>query len=174
MLSHSGSWCYAKAHLNTSLIDALYLWPSPILQMKKPRLRGIGNPPKAGQFKARHSESRMSNHTSSAVPLCYECPNFMGGRGRGLRGPLRFHQHLTPGSGVVSAFISIKVLRMGAPGWLSGLGTCLRLRSGSQCPGIEPHVWLLAQRGVCFVLSLYPSPCSCLPSLVLTLSLSNK
>lgn len=44
-----------------------------------------------------------------------------------------------------------------APGWLSGLGICLRLRSWSQGPLIEPQVLLSAQRWASFSLSL------CLP-----------
>ena len=52
-----------------------------------------------------------------------------------------------------------------APGWLSGLSLCLRLRSWSQGPGMEPRIGLSAQRGVCFSLSL------CLPLCLLVISL---
>ena len=50
---------------------------------------------------------------------------------------------------------------------------CLRLRSSSQGSGIEPHIKLPAQQGVCFSLSHCPS---LIPALVLsfTPSLSNK
>ena len=42
----------------------------------------------------------------------------------------------------------------------------LWLRSWSQDPGIEPHMGLLAQQGICFSLSLF------LPPVVLSLALS--
>ena len=45
-----------------------------------------------------------------------------------------------------------------ARGWLSWLGACLRLRSWSQSPGIQSHVTLSAEQGVCFSLSLCPTP----------------
>ena len=44
------------------------------------------------------------------------------------------------------------------PGWLSWLTVCLWLRSWSWGPRIEPYVFLPAQQGVCFSLSLCPSP----------------
>ena len=47
------------------------------------------------------------------------------------------------------------------PGWLSGLGACLWLRSWSQGPGIETCIRLSAQRGVCSSLSLCHSSCLC-------------
>ena len=37
--------------------------------------------------------------------------------------------------------------------WLSQLSICLWVRSGSQGPGIEPHVGLSAQQGAYFSLS---------------------
>ena len=46
-----------------------------------------------------------------------------------------------------------KNLSKGVLGWLSWLSICLWLRSGSQGPGIQPHIRLSAQRGVCFSLS---------------------
>ncbi len=47
-----------------------------------------------------------------------------------------------------------KVSFRGAPEWLSWLSVCLQLRSWSRGPGIEPHVRLPAQWGVCFSLLL--------------------
>lgn len=61
----------------------------------------------------------------------------------------------------------IKVLCLGAPGCLGWLSVCLRLRSWSHGPGIEPCIRLPAQWGVCYSLSL------CL-LLCLSLSLSNE
>ena len=58
----------------------------------------------------------------------------------------------------------LKNTSWGAPGWLNQLSICLWLGSWSRGPGIQPHIRLLAQRGVCFSLS----PCSC------SLSVSNK
>ena len=37
-------------------------------------------------------------------------------------------------------YMLIKKINLGAPGWLSGLSLCLRLRSWSQGPGMEPHM----------------------------------
>ena len=54
----------------------------------------------------------------------------------------------------------------GVPGWLNWLSICLWLGSWSQSPGIKPCIGLPAQWGVCFSLSLCPSPCSCSLSLL--------
>ena len=51
-----------------------------------------------------------------------------------------------------------------APGWLRGLSLCIKLRSWSQGPGIEPYIGLSAQWGACFLLSL------CLPLCGLVIS----
>ena len=51
-----------------------------------------------------------------------------------------------------------------APGWLSRLSVCLRLRSRSQSPEMKPCVGLPAQWGTCLSFSLYPSFLSCILS----------
>ena len=50
----------------------------------------------------------------------------------------------------------------GAPGCLRCLSICLQLRSWSLGPEIKPLVRFLAERGVCFSLSLSPLPMLCL------------
>ena len=62
---------------------------------------------------------------------------------------------------------------LGVPRWLSWLSVSLWFRSWSQGPGIEAHIRLPAQKGVCFSLSFYCTPC-CVLSLVFSLSLSNE
>ena len=54
--------------------------------------------------------------------------------------------------------MAIKMSYLGAPGGLRWWRVHLQLRSWSQGPGIEPHVGLPAQWGVC--ISLSPSPYS--------------
>ena len=48
----------------------------------------------------------------------------------------------------------LKILPWVAPGGFSRLSDCLQLRSWSPGPGIESHVRLPTQRGICFSLSL--------------------
>ena len=60
---------------------------------------------------------------------------------------------------------------LGAPGWLSGLSHCLRLRSWSQGLGIESRIGLSAQQGAC---SLSLSLCLPLHQLVISLCQINK
>jgi len=67
-----------------------------------------------------------------------------------------------------STSLIIRKMQITVPGWLSWLSDCLRLRSWSRSPGIESHIWLPAQRLVCFF--LWPSLLSC----SLTLSQINK
>ena len=53
----------------------------------------------------------------------------------------------------------------GAPGWLSGLSQCLRLKSWSQGPGIKSRIGLSAQQGACF-----PPLSACLSAYLWSLS----
>ena len=63
--------------------------------------------------------------------------------------------------------ISVKNSCIGAPGWLSGLGLCLRLGSWSQDPGIEPLIGLSLSGE-----PASPSLSACLSAYMWSLSLS--
>ena len=66
----------------------------------------------------------------------------------------------------------LRIIRFGAPGWLSRLSVWLRLRSWSRGPWVRvPHQALCWQRGACLGFSLSPSP-SAPPLLALFRSLS--
>lgn len=74
-----------------------------------------------------------------------------------------------------SVWEKIKTIIIRTPRWLSQLNVCLRLRSWFQSPGIQPHIRLPAQQGVCFFLSFCPSsPLVSLPPLLHILSQINK
>ena len=64
----------------------------------------------------------------------------------------------------------------GAPGWLSQLSVCLRLRSWSQGRGMEPHQAPSSAGSLLLPLPLHctPSRSSCSRSCMVSLSLSNK
>ena len=64
--------------------------------------------------------------------------------------------------------MGLKIGKSGMPGWLSRLTIRFWLGSWSQGPGIESHIGLPVQWGVCFSL------CMLLPLLVLSLSMTNK